>query len=91
MRNIVPNRAKFISFWAPGKKSREMWLHRAKFSYGGAEIFLREVGHVPLAVPVLLHSHPFSALIYTNSLYVSHFTIYGAPHRDIYTALRAQL
>ena len=32
MRNIVPNRAKCISFWAPEKKSREMWLHRAKFS-----------------------------------------------------------
>jgi len=35
MRNIVINRAKFISFWAPEKNSREMWLYRAKFSYGG--------------------------------------------------------
>ena len=75
MRNIVPNRAKFISFWAPERNSREMWLHRAKFSYGGVEIFLRGVGHVPLAVPVLLHSHPFSALTHTNSLYGSHFSI----------------
>ena len=37
MRNIVPNRAKFISFWAPEKNSCEMWLHRAKFSYGGSK------------------------------------------------------
>ena len=37
MRNIVPNRAKFISFWAPEKNSREMWLHRAKFSSGGSK------------------------------------------------------
>jgi len=75
IRNIVPNRAKFISFWAPERNSREMWLHRAKFAYGGVEIFLRGVGHVPLAVPVLLHSHPFSALTHINSLYGSHFSI----------------
>jgi thermostable 8-oxoguanine DNA glycosylase len=76
MRNIVPNRAKFISLWAPEKKSREMLLQRAKFSYGGVEIFLRRVGHVPLAVLVLLPNHPSSALVHTISLDVGHFAIY---------------
>ena len=46
-----------------------------------SEIFLRGVGHVPLAVPVLLHSHPFSALIHTISLFGSHFAIY---HTQLY-------
>ena len=41
MRYMVPNRAEFISFWAPEKNSREMLLQRAKFSYGEVEIFLR--------------------------------------------------
>ena len=50
------------------------------------EIFLRGVGHVPLAVPVLLHSHPFSALIHTISLYVSHFP-FTELHIDTYTQL----
>jgi len=40
------------------------------------EIFLWGVGHVSLAVPVLLHSHSFSALIHTISLHGSHFAIY---------------
>ena len=74
MRNIVSNRAKFISFWAPEKNfTRNVASPR--------EIFLRGVGHVPLAVPVLLHSHPFSALIHTISLFGSHFAIY---HTQLY-------
>ena len=69
MRNIVSNRAKFISFWAPEKNfTRNVASPR--------EIFLRGVGHVPLAVPVLLHSHPFSVLIHIISPYGSHFAIY---------------
>ena len=51
----------------------------------GLEIFLRGVGHVPLAVPVLLHGHPFRALIHITPLYGSHFTIY---HTQLYVHSR---
>ena len=64
--------------------ARNFLTGRSKFSYGG-------VGQVPLAVPVLLPSHPSSALIHAISLYVGHFAIYRAPRGHIYAALRILL
>jgi hypothetical protein len=78
------NRAKFISFWAPEKNHAKCGFTAKNFSRG-VEIFFRGVGHVPLAVPVLLHGHPFRALIHITSLYGSHFTIY---HTQLYVHSR---
>jgi len=93
MRNIEPNRAKFISFWASEKNSREMWQHRAKFSYGGIEIFFRGVRNMVLVTcnwQFRFYS-PVSAQIHAISLYLGYFAICRASHTHIDTALRALL
>ena len=88
IRNIVP-KAKF--FWHPkkihakcGYTARNFLTGGSKFSYGGSVT-------CHLIVPVLLPTHPSSALIQKISLYVDHFAIYRASHWQIYTALRALL
>ena len=54
LRNIAKYSALSEFFLAPEKNSREMWLHRAKFSYGGSKFSYGGLVtcNVPLAVPV---------------------------------------
>ena len=95
MRNIVSNRAKFNSFWAPEKNSRDMLLHRANFSYGEVEIFSRGVGvgvgHVPLTVPVLiLPSQPPIQRLNSQNLFICRQFCHlpsSTYHIDTYTQL----
>jgi len=86
MRSIVPNRAKYVF-----RSDAKCGYTARNFLTGGGRIFLREVGHVPPGVPVLLPTHPSSALIHKIFLYVGHFAVCRAPHRHKYTDLRVLL
>jgi len=66
MRDIVPNRTIFFVLGTRNKFTREVTTTREIFLRGGRN-FLTGAGHVPLAVPVLLPSHPSSALIHKIS------------------------